>query len=205
MHCFTQCLWPCSRPKITHVSALDALHSWASLGQSLVGSLLLSPGPWCSKGFACAFQESVSPVLCKFRWLYGGVNGNLLQEGLCHTRVCCTQSPCPCSRPLLTCTTAGDTQTLKGRSGLVSVGSPGVHNILFEPSKCLWWIWGLILNAVLPLLLFYWCFFALGHELSFFGGIQHSPVGSCSAASCNFGVPTGEDECMSFYSAILGD
>ena len=170
-----------------------------------MGSLLLSPGPWCSKGFACAFQESVSPVLCKFRWLYGGVNGNLLQEGLCHTRVCCTQSPCPCGRPLLTCTTAGDTQTLKGRSGLVSVGSPGVHNILFEPSKCLWWIWGLILNAALPLLLSYWCFFALGHELSFFGGIQHSPVGSCSAASCNFGVPTGEDECMSFYSAILGD
>ena len=115
-------------------------HSQTSLGQSLVGSLLLSPGPWCSKGFACAFQESVSPVLCKFRWLYGGVNGNLLQEGLCHTRVCCTQSPCPCGRPLLTCTTAGDTQTLKGRSGLVSVGSPGVHNILFEPSKCLWWI-----------------------------------------------------------------
>ena len=26
--------------------------------------------------------------------LYGGVNGDLLQEGLCHTQVCCTQSPC---------------------------------------------------------------------------------------------------------------
>ena len=25
-------------------------HSWASLGQSLVGSLLLSPGSWCTKG-----------------------------------------------------------------------------------------------------------------------------------------------------------
>ena len=25
-------------------------HSWASLGQSLVGSLLLSPGSWCTQG-----------------------------------------------------------------------------------------------------------------------------------------------------------
>ena len=60
-------------------------HSWASLGQSLVGSLLLSLGSWCTQGFVCAFQNSVSPVLCKFWWLYGGVNGDLLQEGLCHT------------------------------------------------------------------------------------------------------------------------
>ena len=71
-------------------------HSQASLGQSLVGSLLLSPGSWCTKGSACALQESVSPVLCKFWQLCGGVNGNLLQEGLCHTQVYCTKSPCPC-------------------------------------------------------------------------------------------------------------
>ena len=75
-------------------------HSQASLGQSLVGSLLLSPGSCCAQGFVCALQESVSPVLCKFWWLYGGVNGYLLQEGLCHTQVCCTKSPRPCSRPL---------------------------------------------------------------------------------------------------------
>jgi len=36
-----------------------------------------------------------------------------------------------------------------------------------------------------------------------FGGIQLSPVDSYSAASFNFGVLTGEDELMSFYSAIL--
>ena len=64
----------------------------------------------CTRFCLCP-QESVSPVLCKFSWLYVGVNGNLLQEGLCHTQVCCTQSPCPCSRPLLTCTSTGDTQT----------------------------------------------------------------------------------------------
>ena len=29
------------------------------------------------------------------------------------------------------------------------------------------------------------------------GGIQHSPVDGCSAASCDFGVLAGEDECTS--------
>ena len=83
-------------------------HSWACLGQFLVGSLLLSPGSWCTRGFICALQESISPLLCKFWWFYGGVNGDLLQEGLCQTQVCWTQSPC--NRPLLTCTSTGDTQ-----------------------------------------------------------------------------------------------
>ena len=35
-------------------------HSQASVGQSLVESLLLSPGSWCAQGFVCALQESVS-------------------------------------------------------------------------------------------------------------------------------------------------
>ena len=80
---------------------------WVSF---LWGSLLLSPGSWCAKDF-CALQESVSPVLCKLWHFYGGVNGNLLQEGLCHTQVCSTHSLCPCSRPLLTSTSTEDTQT----------------------------------------------------------------------------------------------
>ena len=46
-------------------------HSGASLGQSLVRSLLLSPGCWYTQGFVCSLQESVSPVLCKFWQLYG--------------------------------------------------------------------------------------------------------------------------------------
>ena len=49
-----------------------------------------------------------------------------------------------------------------------------------------------------------WVFyFAPGHEVSFFDGIQHFPVDGCSAVSCNFGVLTGEDERTSFYSAIF--
>ena len=48
-------------------------HSQAGLGQSLVGSLLLSPGSWRAQGSVCALKKSVSPVLCKFWWLYGGL------------------------------------------------------------------------------------------------------------------------------------
>ena len=86
-------------------------HSRASLGQSLVGSLFPSPGSWCTQDSVCALQESLSPVLCKFWSLYSRANGDLLQEGLCHTQVYCTQSPCPCSSPLLTHISTGDTQT----------------------------------------------------------------------------------------------
>ena len=74
-------------------------HSRASLGQSLVGSLL-SPGSWCTGSVAPS--RVYFPVLCKFWQLCGGDNGDLLQEGLCHIQVCCTQSPCPCGSPLLT-------------------------------------------------------------------------------------------------------
>ena len=75
---------------------------------------------------------------------------------------------------------------------------------LFEPSKSLWQVWGLILNTILPLLPSCWGFsFALGCGVSFFGGIQHSLVNNCSAAICNFGVLTGEYERMSSYSTIL--
>ena len=66
--------------------------------------LLFSPGSWCTQGFVCTVQLSVSPVLCKFQQLYAGVNGDFLQEGLCHSQVYCTQSAC--GRPLLTCTSS---------------------------------------------------------------------------------------------------
>ena len=122
------------------------------------------------------------------------------------TQVCCIQRPCPCARPLLTRTSAGDnTQTLKGRSGSVSVGSlgPGTTKVLFEPPEHLWRVWDLILNAITPLLPSCWgFFFAHGCGVSFYGGIQHSAVDGCSAVSYNFGVLAGEDEFMSFYSAI---
>ena len=81
----------------------------------------------------------------------GGVDGSLLQEGLSHTQVCCTQSPCPCSSPLLTQTATGDTQTQFCLSLCVVSGSWCTQG-LFEPSECLWQVRGLILNVISPLL-----------------------------------------------------
>ena len=106
------------------------------------------------------------PVLCKFWQLYGGVNGDLSQEGLCHTQVCCTQSLCPCGRRLLTCTSTGGAQTQFCLS-LCWVYGPWCTQGFFEPSEHLWWEWGLILNVNLPLLLSCWGFsFALGCGVS---------------------------------------
>ena len=126
-------------------------HSRTSLGQCLVGSLFLSPGSWRSQGSVCDLHASVSPVLCKFWRLSGGVNGDLLQEGLCHTQVSCTQSLCPCSSPLLTSTSTGDAQTQFCLS-LCGVSVFWCTQGLFEPSEHFWQEWGLILNAILPLL-----------------------------------------------------
>ena len=38
--------------------------SQASLGQSLVGSLLLSPGSWCTQVFLCVLSKSLFPQSC---------------------------------------------------------------------------------------------------------------------------------------------
>ena len=46
VHCFFQCPQPCSRPPPTHAPTGDSWTLMASLGQSLVGSLLLSPESW---------------------------------------------------------------------------------------------------------------------------------------------------------------
>ena len=71
---------------------------WVSL---LWGHCSLLLGPGAHKVWFVPFRVYF-PVLCKFWRLCGGVNGDLLQEGLCHTQVSCTQSPCLCSSPLLT-------------------------------------------------------------------------------------------------------
>ena len=58
--CYTQCPQPWGRPMPPPETPG---HSRASLGQSLVGSLLLSPGSWCIQGFVCA-PNSLFPQSC---------------------------------------------------------------------------------------------------------------------------------------------
>ena len=139
MHCYTQCPQPCSRPPPTYASTRDPGHSWTCLGQSLVGSLLFSPVSWCTQGSVRALPESVSQDLYEFWWLCGGVNGDLIQEGLYHTQVYCTQSPCPHSSPLLTYTSSGDTQTQVCLS-LCGISGSRCTQGMFEPCECLWQI-----------------------------------------------------------------
>ena len=111
-------------------------------------SFLLGPG---AHKVLFVPTKSLFPRLCKFWWLYGGVNGDLLQEGLCYTQVYCTQSPCPLSSPLLTHTSSGDTQTQFCLS-LYGVSGSWYTQGMFEPSEHLWRVWGLMLNAISPLL-----------------------------------------------------
>ena len=78
-HCYTQCLQPGNRPLAANASVRDSWTLTGKLGHSLVGSLPLSSGPWCTQGSVCALPESASPVLCKFWQVYGHDNGLLLQ------------------------------------------------------------------------------------------------------------------------------
>ena len=110
-HCCTQCPQPCSRPPLTHASAGD---SWTLMGKSgSVSCGVTAPFSWVLvyTRFCLCLPRIYFPVLCKFWQVYGGVNGNPLQEDLCHTQVCCTQSPCACGTALLTHTSTGDAQT----------------------------------------------------------------------------------------------
>ena len=118
-------------------------------------------------------------------------------------RSAAARAPCPQCRPLLIRASTGDTQSqvwlsLFGVSGswctqgfvwalrafLEDMGFGSKQD--FGPP-----------TIFLGLLLYPWMWG------TFFGGIQHPPGDDCSAAICNFRVLTGEDEHMSFYSAIL--
>ena len=164
-HCCTQCPQTCNRPPLTHTSARD---SWTLMDKSRsVSCGVTAPFSWvlvCTRFCLCP-PRVCFPVLCKFWLLSVGVNGDLLQEGLCHTQVCCTQSPCPCSSPLLIHTSTGDAQRQFCLS-FCGVSGSWCTEGFFEPSEHLWWEWGLILNANLPLLPSCWGFSALGHGVS---------------------------------------
>ena len=109
--------------------------SWRLTGKSgPVSHGVTAPSSWVlvHTSFCLCPPRVFFPVLCKFWQLYGGVNGDLLQEGLCHTQVCCIQSPCPCGSPLLICTSTGDSQTQFISVSVESVG-PGVHKVCLSP------------------------------------------------------------------------
>ena len=127
-HCCTQSPQPWSRPLQTQASARD---SWKHKGKSGSVSCGVSvPFSWVPvhKRFCLCHLRVCFPILCKFWHLYGGVNSGLFQEGLCHSQVYGTQSPCSYSNTLLTQTSTGDAQTQFCLSLCGSLG-PGVHKV----------------------------------------------------------------------------
>ena len=109
-------------------------HSQASLGQSLVGSLLLSPGSWYTQ-ILFVPTKSLFPQSCVSSggsmvglMVTSSKRAYAIPRSACHTQVCCTQSPCPRSSPLLT---SMPQKTPKHSSVSVSVGSlgPGTHEV----------------------------------------------------------------------------
>ena len=106
-----------------HPTTPPTRDSWTLKGKSgSVSCEVTAPFSWVlvHTKFCLCHPRVCFTVLCKFWQLYGRVSGDVLHKGLCHTQVSCTQSPFSCSRPLLTCTSTGNTQTLKGWSGSVS-------------------------------------------------------------------------------------
>ena len=165
MYCYTQCPQPCSRSPANHASSGNP---WTLTGKSgPVSCGFTAPFSWVlvHSGFCLCPPRVYFPVLCKFWWLCGGVNGELLKEGLCHTQVCCTQSLCPRGSPLLTRTSTADTQT-QLRLCLCGFLGPSAHKVCLNPEH-LWQELGLILNMNSPLLPSCWGFsFALECGLS---------------------------------------
>ena len=85
--------------------------------------------------FSVDGRGCVSSLLFDLKPNYGGGN----EYNGCHTH-----HPQPCSRPLPTHTSTGDSWILSGKSGSVSCGGhcsfplgPGAHKVLFLPSKSL--------------------------------------------------------------------
>ena len=107
-------------------------HSQASLGQSLVGSLLLSPGSWCTQGSVCALQESISQSSVSSGSSMVGLMATSSKRAYATPKSAAPRAPVPVAdhhQPV------PPQQTLKHSSVLVSVGSlgPGAHKVCLSP------------------------------------------------------------------------
>ena len=104
---------------------------------------------WCTQGLVCVLQQFPQSCVSSGSSMMGLMVTSSMRA-YAPPRSAASRAPAPVAGHC--CTSIGDTQTLKGRSGSVSVGFPGVHKVLFELSEYLWWVWSLILNVISPLL-----------------------------------------------------
>ena len=146
-------------------------------------------GSWWSTGRPGVLQSMGSQRVgndwaTEVNWNYGGgneENGDLLQKAPC--KHCYTQSSQPWSRPLLTCTSTGDTQT-QFCLRLCGISGSWCAQGLFELSESLWQVWGLILNVNLPCLPSFWGFSFASLDV----GYLLRSMSSCMLSPCLFNL-----------------
>ena len=108
-------------------------YSLASLGQFLVGSLLLSPGSWCAQGSVWALKTRVYfPVLCKSGSSMVGLMATSSKMAYAIPRSAAPRAPAPAAAH---CWPIPLQEILKHSFFSVSVGSlgPGAHKVCLSP------------------------------------------------------------------------
>ena len=118
-------------------------HAWASLGQSLVGSLLLSPASWCTQALIVPSQ-SLFPQSCVSS---GGSMVGLMvtssKRAYAIPRSTASRAPAPSA---VHCWPMPSQETPKHSSvSVCGVSGSWCAQGWFEPFEHLWWVWDLIL------------------------------------------------------------
>ena len=106
-------------------------HSRVSLDQSLVGSLLLSPGSWCTR-FCLCLQKSVSQSCESSGSSMVGLKATSSKRAYATPRSAAPRAPAPAAGH---CCPVPSQEALTRSSGSVPMGCPGpdVHEIGLSP------------------------------------------------------------------------
>ena len=153
-----------SEVRSTNLSDLQSQIPWGlsiSIPDPHIVKSIVGPGTFATVQELLWYNCS-SVCRLSAQWLYGGAH-------MLRLPILLQPEPLSPQQDSAARTSTGDTQTLKSRSGSVSLGSlgPGAHSDLFEPSKLSGRYEGLILNVILPSLPTWGFSFSLGHGLSF--------------------------------------
>ena len=107
-------------------------HPQASLGQSVVGTLLLSPVSWCTQGSVCALQESSSQSCVSSGSSMPGLMVTSSKRAYAILKSAVPRAPLPVA---VHCWPIPPQETLKHSSVSVSVGSLGLgaHEVCLSP------------------------------------------------------------------------
>ena len=134
MHCYTQCSQPSSRPPPTHASPETPGHSRASLGQSLVGALLLSAGSWCTQGFVVPLKNLCPQFYVSFGDSLVGLMVTSSKSAYAILRSAAPSAPTPEAGH---CWLGTPQETLRHSSGSASVGSlgPDENKVCLSPPR----------------------------------------------------------------------